>query len=333
MNQNNQTGNRKATGRRVTRHRRVLLIIAGIVLSQIFVYVAGEWYRRIDYSGRFLDLYGTPVSTNIAFREELDNHRLYSVHLANDRGVNVDGYLKVPDGDREQYPALLLLGGVRTGRQTIDYIRNTQGVVLLALDYPYEGKTSRMSAVEFVSAIPRIRKAVIRTVPAAMMAVDYLLARDDVDPRRIFLVGGSVGALFVPAVAATDPRIAAAAMLFGAGDIQTVMRVNLELPGIVARPASWLGAILVSPVEPAKYIGRVAPRPVFMLNGTGDPRMPEQCSRILHDAAGDPKTVRWIDAGHVNIRDTKFHNTVARELVDWLVAQNLVTPENFISSD
>ena len=321
------------TRRRVARYRWSLLIIAGVVLSHVLVYVAGEWYRGIDYSNRFLDLYGTPVSTNIAFREELDNHRLYSVHLENERGVIVDGYLKVPDGDGEQYPALLLLGGVRTGRQTIDYIRNTRGVVLLALDYPYEGKTSRMSAAEFVSAIPRIREAVIRTVPAAMMAVDYLLARDDVDPRRIVVVGGSVGALFVPAVAATDPRIAAAAMLFGAADIQTVMRVNLEIPGFVARPASWLGAVLVSPVEPTKYIGGVSPRPVFMLNGTGDPRMPERCSRILHDAAGDPKTIRWIDAGHVNIRDTEFHNMVARELVDWLVAGDFVSLENFIPPD
>jgi hypothetical protein len=68
---------------------------------------------------------------------------------------------------------------------------------------------------------------------------------------------------------------------------------------------------------------------VFLLNGTGDPRMPEKNSRLLQEAAGEPKTVRWIDAGHVNIRDERFHRLVARELVEWLVSHDLISPDNF----
>ena len=315
------------------RYRWLIIVAFSLVLPLLTAYVAGEWYRGLNYRERFIDLHGLPVVTEIAFVEDMDNHRLFSVRLENDRGVAVDGFLKVPAGGGGPYPALLLLGGVRTGRKTIDYIRNTNGVVVLALDYPYDGKNSRMNPIEFIASVPRIRRAVIRTVPAAMLAVDYLVARADVDPDQIILVGGSVGALFVPAVAATDERIAAAAMLFGAGDLQSLMRANLELPGVVAGVASWLAAVMVSPVEPTKYIADVAPRPVFMLNGTGDPRMPERNSRLLHETAGLPKTIRWIDAGHVNIRDVKFHDLVARELVGWLVEHDLVSPRNFVSPE
>jgi predicted esterase len=312
----------------VAGHRWTLIIVLCLCLLPVAAFLALEKYRTVDYKARFTEMRGPLTAVDETFVEASDGHQLYAVEIENDRGIKVRGYLKVPEADAgERYATLLLLGGVRTGRRTIEYIDNTQNVVLFALDYPYEGKKERLSVGEFLRAVPRIRRAIVHTVPAAMLGVDYLLTRGDVDPDRIVVVGGSVGAIFAPAVAATDERIAAAAMLFGAGDIQHLMRVNLKTPGWVAGPASWLGAVMVSPVEPTKYIGDISPRPVFMLNGTGDPRMPERCSRLLHDTANEPKRVRWIDAGHVNIRSEEFHDLVSRELADWLVARELITPD------
>lgn len=321
-------GKPRTVKRFVPGYRRVLLIVLCLGLLPVAAFFALEKYRTVDYRSRFTDMRGRLKAAEETFVESRDGHRLYAVEVEDERGIAVRGYLKVPEANvGRRYAALLLLGGVRTGRRTIEYIDNTQNVVLFALDYPYEGKKEKLSVGEFLRAVPRIRRAIVHTVPAAMLGVDYLLTRVDVDPDRIVVVGGSVGAVFAPAVAATDERIAAAAMLFGAGDIQYLMRANLKTPGWVAGPASWLGAVLVSPVEPTKYIGHISPRPVFMLNGTGDPRMPEQCSRLLHDAANEPKRIRWIDAGHVNIRSEEFHDLVSRELVDWLVAQELIAPD------
>jgi len=317
----------------VAGNRWVLLVVFGTILPLVALYAAGEWYKDRNYRERFVEIHGGLALAYATLEEEADGHLLYSLHLENADDIAVDGFLKVPAERGTRYPTLILLGGLRTGRRTIDYIRNTRGVNLLALDYPYQGKKEKLSVAEFVGAIPRIRDAIVRTPPAVMLAVDYLLTRDDVDPERIVLVGGSVGAIFTPAAAAADPRIAGAAMLFGAGDLESLMRANIDLPGVVAGPAGWLGAVLVSPVEPTKYVGQIAPRPVFMLNGTGDPRMPERCSRRLHEAAGEPRTVRWIDAGHVNIRDTEFHDLVSRELAAWLVANDLISPDNFVTGE
>jgi hypothetical protein len=60
-----------------------------------------------------------------------------------------------------------------------------------------------------------------------------------------------------------------------------------------------------------------------MLNGQGDHRMPERNSRLLHDGAREPKTVRWIDTGHVTIRSAEFRRLVVAELTQWLEAEGL----------
>jgi dipeptidyl aminopeptidase/acylaminoacyl peptidase len=314
--------------------KRALRIGAfALLLVAVMLYVGGEIYKSIDYRERFAAMHGSLAAVQESFVEELKGHRYFSVSLKNDHGISVEGYLKVPAEDSGRYPAFLILGGLRTGRNTLDYVHNTRNMVMLALDYPYEGKMSRMSVAEFISSIPAIRRSVIETVPAALSAIDYLFARDDVDSRRVVVVGGSLGAFFVPVVASLDGRPAAAAMLFGGGDLQAVIGASTEVPRWLAAPVGWIGAVLVSPVEPLKYVADIAPRPVFMLNGTGDDRIPERCGRLLYDAAREPKTIRWIDAGHVNIRDEKFHELVSEELISWLVGQGIITEDCFIRSE
>jgi fermentation-respiration switch protein FrsA (DUF1100 family) len=304
-------------------------IIICLLLLLVALYLAGEAYRSKDYRDRFLEMKGALIGAVDSLVEEGGDHDLFSLSLENDRGISVTGYLKVPSKGNGSFPALVVLGGLRTGRRTIEYLDNTRGMILLTLDYPYEGKRERLGTAEFISSIPRIRRAVIETVPAAMMAVEFLLDREDVDPGRVVAVGGSLGAFFIPALAASDERITAAAMLFGAGDIRLLLAANLDMPPPIALPVSWLGSVLVSPVEPLKYISRISPRPVFMLSGTLDPRVPERCSRSLHDAAEQPKTVKWIDAGHVAVNEKEFHRLVTKEFASWLVGMNLARPDNF----
>jgi len=80
-------------------------------------------------------------------------------------------------------------------------------------------------------------------------------------------------------------------------------------------------------VEPMKYIGRISPRPLFILNGTGDSRIPTECARILHERAGEPKTVKWVDAGHLNVRSREFKTMVGRQLLKWLESEGIIDPD------
>lgn len=303
---------------------RALLIPPLLLLAATAaVYGLGEWYRRADFGEGLLEMHGGPGVWETAFERRDEAHEYHTVRLRGGAGISVTASLRTPVGDPRRYPALVVLGGLRTGRGTIEYLDRTPGLVLLCLDYPYEGKREGLTVTEFVRALPAIRRAIVETAPAVMLGVDYLLARDDVDPDRIVLAGGSLGALFVPAAAALDGRIAAAAILFGAGDIERLARANIGAPAMLAAPAAWAVAVLTAPVEPLAYVGRISPRPVFMLSATGDPRVPLACSRLLHDRAREPKTIRWIDAGHVSVHDREFHGLVGEELLLWLEANGL----------
>jgi dienelactone hydrolase len=298
--------------------RRLAVSLAVIAVLIIAVYVGVARYRARDYLSHFRERKGHLVSVAESPPEPHGSGVIHRVTLQSDKGLKVDAVLKIPQGSSPPRAAIIILGGLRSGVHALEYVEDTGDLVVLAMDFPYEGKRSGLSTWEFLRQIPAIRRAVLDTPSATMLGVDYLHRRPEVDRGRVALAGGSLGALFAPAVAAADDRITALALLFGAGDLSTLVDANLPLPGAVRRPGAWIISSLVSPLEPLKYIGRVAPRPVFMLNGTGDARMPERCSRLLHEAAGEPKTIRWIDAGHVHIRDEEFRREVLDVFLAWL---------------
>jgi hypothetical protein len=329
--------------------RRSRVVTASLIAGFTALAAASELYRRHNFTGYFEARRGTLAGADITFRESGDGWERFDVVLRNDRGVEIDAILQVPaaggdpagaserstpptDTAREVDPALdahdaaprpsttlLVLAGVRTNRRSIESIERADSLVMLFIDYPYEGKRSKLGAVEFLAAIPRIRRAILDTPAAVNLATEFLMTRPEVDRTRILLVGGSFGALVGPVAAACEPRIAGAAFLFGAGDLAALMAANIDAPRILAWPAARALALLTSPVEPTKYIGQIAPRPVFLLNGRFDERIPESCSRALHDAAGEPKRIRWIAAEHLQIHSDRLRSLVRSEFEAWLL--------------
>ncbi|MDD3642915.1 MAG: prolyl oligopeptidase family serine peptidase [Candidatus Krumholzibacteria bacterium] len=317
---------RETVRERPRRHARPIAILLPIVFFAS-IYGLGEAYRREDFRDSLRARHGCLLPPRAVLDKRDASHEYRTVALMNEGEVSVTASLKTPIERNRRYPALVILGGLRTGHRTVDYLGQTSGLVLLCIDYPYTGKREGLTAWEFLRAVPAIRLAILETVPAVMLGVDYLLSRDDVDPDRIVIAGGSLGALFAPAAVACDDRIAAAALLLGAGDIERLARANINAPALLAAPAAWAVAVLTAPVEPLDYVGRISPRPVFMLSATGDPRIPLECSRLLHETAREPKTIRWIGAGHVSVRDREFHALIGRELLDWLAAEELIAED------
>jgi len=307
--------------------RRLARVILGLAILWAAALVAGEIYKVKDFLPDFLERKSDLVSVTERVLEAQPDFDVVHVVLEDEHGIEIEGHLRVPADGGKVHPALVILGGVRTGRRTIDYLGDTGDWLVLALDYPYRGKKSGLSRTEFLAALPAMRRATLDTVPAAMLALDYLERRGDVDPTRIVLAGGSFGALFAPALAAADERVSAVAIFFGAGDLHALIDANLELAWPLKPIISWLGSVLVSPLEPLKYVHRISPRPVFMLNGTGDRAMPEPCAHALHDRAGEPKTTVWLPVGHVDIRSPEFHQQVLNEFLAWLRDIDFLEPE------
>jgi dipeptidyl aminopeptidase/acylaminoacyl peptidase len=109
---------------------------------------------------------------------------------------------------------------------------------------------------------------------------DFLVDERGVDPKRIALVGHSRGAIVGTIAGGAERRLAAVALLYGA-HFDALERGHL--------PAAC----------PANYIGRISPRPLFMVNGTQDTDMIKETQvEPFQRLARTPKLILWADTGH-----------------------------------
>jgi fermentation-respiration switch protein FrsA (DUF1100 family) len=71
----------------------------------------------------------------------------------------------------------------------------------------------------------------------------------------------------------------------------------------------------LSEADPLHWIGKISPRPVFLIHGKQDVYIPEAEVERLYDAAGDPKTL-WVvpQAGHRRANQVCAEEYTARVL-------------------
>jgi hypothetical protein len=266
--------------------------------------------------------------------ELLDGHLVQAVRLTAASGLELDLLLKRPArrddtasgiGDDGKHPVVLLLGGHNTGRDAVRLIPETRGAIVAALSYPYRGE-HRVKGLQVLRYVPAIRNAVLDTPPAVMLALDYLLARADVDPRRAEGVGVSLGAPFMVIAGALDPRLTRVWAIHGSGGSYGPLEANLRrrLPSAPARATvAGLASLLISGprLAPERWAGRIAPRPFVMLHARDDAQMPRALVDRLYAAAREPKAMIWVPGGHVRARPE-----VVRPLIDTVLARVLATP-------
>jgi len=303
-----------------------LSLLAALALVLGTGYLVGERYAARDWLPWFRSQKGSLVSVTEVERQPVPEGALRLLQLADDRGLIVNVQVREPPPDERPHPVLLTLGGINSGGRVAGMFPDTGRIMLVSIDYPYEGRRRRLSAWEFITRLPAMRRAVMLTPPATMLVLDYLYGRDDVDRQRIVLVGGSFGALLAPAAAAAESRISGLAILLGAGDLQSLIEANIDVPAPLEGPVAWAVNLVVSPVEPLKYIHRVAPRPSLLVSGTGDRRMPEALGQKLHDQARQPRTSVWLEMGHATLESPEFRALVAAALAEWLVETGFLSP-------
>ena len=130
-------------------------------------------------------------------------------------------------------------------------------------------------------------------VAAHAAALDLLTSRDDVDARRIALVGHDFGAMHGVNLAADDDRIRAAVLVAA-----TPRWGDWFLPFWPIEGDRWDYLRALSAVDPITRIGEVAPRAVCLQFARGDFFIADMTGLELHRAAGEPKELHAYDADH-----------------------------------
>jgi hypothetical protein len=255
-----------------------------------------------------------PETTRVGMR---GRYALFRVRLRSTDGLTATGQLLQPPSP-SRAAAVLLQNGRELNSAALQYLPPDFGdVVVLSLDYPEELPYA-ISVSDLILRADDLRRAAARIPRTFSLAADYLVARTDVDPARVIMVATSFAVPFATQTAALDDRFANVALIYGAGRMQDVLAANLTLrPSFLRGAAAWLAMRPFAGFAPERYIGRIAPRPLIMVNGIDDPQMPRNAVEALYEAAREPKDLIWLRTGHLLPSDS----ALIRQLVDTALAR------------
>ncbi len=309
------------------------LIVGGLVVLLLACGAAAAWLLR-DPTPRFdarrsalESVREYPVTQDGTTREQ-------EVQLVATSGLGVEMSIRRPAAAETvtvRRPLFIVLGGAVRGKDAGKLIGDTRGAIFASLKYPYDGNLRATGAIEVLQQVPAIRRAFYDTPPAVQLALDYLLSRPDVDSTRIELVGASFGAPFATIAAARDTRITRLWLAHGGGDSYALLEHNLtrDIPNaMLCAPLAHLANVLISGPRftPEAWIGRVAPRPVMMLNADQDEQIPRRSVDLLYAAAGNPKELIWLPGKHMQGNRPE----VIEQLITTMVTRILALDPNFI---
>ncbi|MCI0698721.1 alpha/beta hydrolase [candidate division KSB1 bacterium] len=267
-------------------------LLAVIGVASYFSLANAGTEKLLAYRGKW-------IATERRFVERAGEYEIHDITLRDDRQTWVSFLLRQPVNTTRKFPAVVILGGVDIGKETLQYVGAPGEVIVVALGYPYD--LSRVTGWwAGIREAGKMREAAFRTVAGALLVNDFLRQQENVDTNRVTLVGYSFGAPFVPAVMHLDPRYKVAAFLYGGGRINKLVGHNLD-SGF--RPFDRLlgeaVGLLLAPIEPHRHIKYISPRPLIMIQGKHDEFMPPSLAQELFARAGEPKELIWLETEHM----------------------------------
>jgi hypothetical protein len=259
----------------------------------------------------------SPVVATLTPEDSRGRYDQYRVELRA-AGETVTGRLLVPRDAAGALPAVLLNDGRELNSEAVRFLPPEFGnVIVLSLDFP-EAIPYEITMRGFLLRSARIREELRRIPRFFSIGAAYLAQRPDVDSSRLSMVMTSFAVPFGVIAAARDERFRNVGLIYGAGDLARVFEANLALRPRFLRPVmGWLVMQVYGEFEPTRFVAGISPRPLVMVNGRGDPQMPVAAVDALYEAAREPKSLIWLQTGHLMPNDTRL----IRALVDTMLGR------------
>jgi cephalosporin-C deacetylase-like acetyl esterase len=154
-------------------------------------------------------------------------------------------------------------------------------------------------------------EASVGQVKELRRALDLLLARPDVDPARVALVGHDFGAMYGALLAVVDRRPTVYVFMAGTKSFSDWFLYRPKREGEERR--AFIEKL--APLDPIRYVPAIAPAPLLMQFAVSDPHVPKSAAEALFNAARQPKEIRWYDADHA------LNAEATRDRIGWLETQ------------
>lgn len=254
---------------------------------------------------------------------QLEGARIEEITLVSSSGLQVEISIRRPARVDSPLPGVVLLGGLRTGRDAATLLPASSPAVIVALSYPCTGDLD-MKGFGLLRNIPHVQQCLRDVTPALMLTLDYLLQQPYSDPRQVELVGVSLGAFLVPIAGAVDARISRVWLVQGAGDPTSLyadrMRNAVQWDWWRDTLAGALALVTdVQHLSPERWVGRISPRPVIVINSRQDSAFPPANVQTLHEALREPYEIIWLEGEHVR----PSRQNVVRQLSDIVLTRIL----------
>jgi predicted esterase len=254
---------------------------------------------------RFLKIIDRPrVPLDPELRAAGASQGLTATHFtfASDGDERVPGIIIRPENAAGRRPAVILLHGTGDSKEGMLDLASelaARAFLAVAIDGRYHGERSKTG---YDDAILRAYKTgkehpfLYDTVWDVMRLIDYLETRDDVDPKRIGLIGISKGGMETYLAAAADRRIAVAIPCISVQSFRWALENNAwqarvgtiqsAVAGAARGERATLNAQFVRTfydrIVPGIYsefdgpamLPLIAPRPLMVINGDSDSLTP-----------------------------------------------------------
>ena len=271
-------------------------------------------FHPFDYDAK------APLDIHDKIIEEFDGGSLHDMTYISPKGGPVAAYLVVPKGKGPF--AAVLFGHWGNGTRT-EFIPEAKlyaraGAVSLLPDYPWDRPQPWHKTPNHYDKPELDREIEIQAVLELRRGIDLLLARPDVDPKRLAYVGHSYGAQWGSILSAVDKRMKTSVLMAGVAEIGDIFLRGND-PGIIelrkSRPPGQFEryAQIAGEIDALHFVGHAAPIPLLFQFANFEQLFDKTSMEHYATTATDPKKVLYYDAGH-DLNDPQ----ALQDRYDWL---------------
>lgn len=218
----------------------------------------------------------------------------------------VEAFLYLPTEGR-RFPLVLILPITRGDFFSTEFAVYFAERGLACVRFRSQGDVGRLDGDP--ASLPMFRDLLRARVIDTRRVLEWALRRSEIDDARVALVGFSHGAIVGGLVTAVEPRIKAAALVLGGGDLAGIIRDSSERSLARIREALMADQDLTTggfydaasaaleDVDPLTYAPLISPRTILMINARFDHVIRRPYTETLWRALGRPE-LAWLPAGH-----------------------------------
>ncbi len=250
--------------------------------------------------------------------------RIYrDVVLKSDEANEVRFTLSLPEKiSSEGLPCIIIVGGLETGRESLQFIPEHGQYALIGYEYPHVLKA--LHRLRLLWQLFAVRREMIRIPSQILAMVQYVEQEPWFNQRPVDMMGYSFGAGFIPVTYVhakqANKRLGPGVMAYGGAGIQCLVRANFPGPLWVKRIVARWSKSFFRAVDPIHYAPEMEGN-FLLINGRYDTQVPFKCATRLQHLVPEPKTIINLETEHMSPQNTALTLRLIQLSREWLDQQ------------